>query len=309
VSYGLAVVASGHPWVLWVALPVAIMWAVLAPVFVGVAGGQALFAVTVVALFNLVNDQGTLTAIQRIEAVGLGMVVALVVAVALWPRGPRPLLAAAFADLYRLGARAASGSLQAYVGAPPVPGTAPDAAPGTAPGVAPSAGATLDDAEMLATEALIDVIDQGHLDLAPRQYAPLFSLVALVQLLNRLESGMWERLGLASRPVTGAVDGVELQVWPSHLAQRMDVIATAFDVAVHPHRRPPGWEHVPYDPQSSGAGDRSAGLAGGAPVDAATASLVAGWVVAWVHLIGARLRRAEQSTVVVAAALARPWWR
>jgi hypothetical protein len=314
VSYGLAVVASGHPWVLWVALPVAIMGAVLAPVVVGVAGGQALFAVTVVALFNLVNDQGTLTAIQRIEAVALGMAVAMVVAVALWPRGPRPLLAAALARLFGVGAQAADVALAAYVGAPQASGAADTGSSGTGPVDTGGAGAALDDAETLATEALIDVIDQGHLDLAPRQYAPLFSLVTLVRLLDRLEAGVWERLGVAPHPVTGTVEGVEVQVWPAHLGERMDTIAARFATAVHPHRHPSSPTRAPTGPALlPGRGtppDRTGGdRAGRGPAQGATAALVAGWVVAWVHLVGSRLDEADHASSEVAAALARPWWR
>jgi len=303
VSYGLAVLASGHPWLLWVVLPVAIMGAVLAPVVVGVAGGQALFAVTVVALFNLVNDQGTLTAIQRIEAVALGMAVALVVAIALWPRGPRPLLAAALARLYGLGAGAATASLRGYVGAPQDPGVTGTPGPGGAATTSTAvADGALDDAGMLATEALIDVIDQGHLELGPRDYAPLFSLVALVQVLNRVEDGMWGRLGVTPHPIGGEVGGVAVQAWPDHLGAHMEAISALFAVAVHPHWRPP----VQGSPV---AATRGLPPAGSGPPQSPTGELVAGWVAAWLHLLAARLRRAEEASAVVATALARPWWR
>ena len=86
--------------VLWCLLPVAILFAGLAPAVISFAAGQAGFTVTLLILFNIISPAGWQVGLVRIEDVAIGCAVSLLVGVLFWPRGAGAALAAALAEAY-----------------------------------------------------------------------------------------------------------------------------------------------------------------------------------------------------------------
>ena len=92
------------PPALWVALPVALAVAAYAPGTLPFALGQAAFTIVVVVLFNLLVPAGWRVGLLRIEDVGIGCLVSLVVGVVFWPRGASSVVGDDLADAFRRGA-------------------------------------------------------------------------------------------------------------------------------------------------------------------------------------------------------------
>jgi uncharacterized membrane protein YccC len=90
--------------VLWVLLPIAILFAGLAPAAISFAAGQAAFTLTLLILFNLIAPAGWQVGLVRIEDVALGCLVSLAVGVLFWPRGATAGLSRALADGYHAAA-------------------------------------------------------------------------------------------------------------------------------------------------------------------------------------------------------------
>jgi uncharacterized membrane protein YccC len=86
--------------VLWLLLPVAILFAGLAPAAVSFAAGQAAFTLTLLILFNIIAPAGWQIGLVRVEDVALGGAVSLVVGLLLWPRGAGAALGTALAEAY-----------------------------------------------------------------------------------------------------------------------------------------------------------------------------------------------------------------
>ena len=84
----------------WVLLPLAVMFAGLAPATISFAAGQAGFTVAVLVLFNIIQPVGWKSGIVRIEDVAIGMAVSLAVGLLFWPRGARAALRQAMAEAY-----------------------------------------------------------------------------------------------------------------------------------------------------------------------------------------------------------------
>jgi len=103
-----AVVAGNDPILMWIALPIAILFASYAASAVGFVAGQAAFTLTVIIIFNLISPAGWQVGLVRVEDVALGTGISVVVGVLLWPRGARRDFARSTAGFYR--------ALIAYVG-------------------------------------------------------------------------------------------------------------------------------------------------------------------------------------------------
>ncbi len=86
---------------LWALLPIAILFAGLAPACISFAGGQAAFTLTLLILFNLIAPAGWKIGLVRIEDVALGCAVSLLVGLLFWPRGAGAALRSALARAYR----------------------------------------------------------------------------------------------------------------------------------------------------------------------------------------------------------------
>jgi hypothetical protein len=94
-----------HATVLWILLPVAILFAGVAPAVNSFAAGQAAFTVTVVILFNIVQPAGWRVGLLRIEDIGIGCAVSLFVGLLFWPRGAAAALSQALSEAYTESAR------------------------------------------------------------------------------------------------------------------------------------------------------------------------------------------------------------
>jgi uncharacterized membrane protein YccC len=110
---GALVVAIGSSaTALWVALPIAALVAAYAPGTAPFAVGQAAFTVFIVVLFNLLAPVGWKVGVVRIEDVGLGCAVSLLVGSLFWPRGVAAVVGDDLADAYRTGATYLRGALE-----------------------------------------------------------------------------------------------------------------------------------------------------------------------------------------------------
>lgn len=90
--------------ILWAVLPVALLVAAFAPEAISFAAGQAGFTVVLLILFNIIAPVGWKVGLVRIEDIGLGCGVSLVVGVLLWPRGAAAAIGTALSQAYRIGA-------------------------------------------------------------------------------------------------------------------------------------------------------------------------------------------------------------
>ncbi|MCB0862580.1 MAG: FUSC family protein [Solirubrobacterales bacterium] len=88
---------------LWIALPLSVLFAAYAPRALSLAAGQAGFAVLVMVLYNLIEPVGWQVAIIRIQDVAVGCGVSLVVGLLIWPRGATALIRHALAESLRAG--------------------------------------------------------------------------------------------------------------------------------------------------------------------------------------------------------------
>jgi uncharacterized membrane protein YccC len=91
VGFGLALLAihflAPHPLLMWLTLPFVVFAAAYSRHALSFGASQALFALLVVEMFNLVEPEGWMTGVVRVEAVVVGAVVALFVSVVMWPKG------------------------------------------------------------------------------------------------------------------------------------------------------------------------------------------------------------------------------
>jgi uncharacterized membrane protein YccC len=78
---------GSHPLWLWLSLPVAVFLSGYAPAAISFGAGQAMFALLVVELFNLMAPEGWEVGAVRLEAVAVGAAVALVASLIMWPKG------------------------------------------------------------------------------------------------------------------------------------------------------------------------------------------------------------------------------
>jgi uncharacterized membrane protein YccC len=100
----IALVGTGTE-VLWALLPVAVLFAGIAPAAISFVAGQAAFTLTLLILFNLIAPGGWQIGLVRLEDVALGCAVSLGVGLLFWPRGAAASLRQALADAYSDSAR------------------------------------------------------------------------------------------------------------------------------------------------------------------------------------------------------------
>jgi len=101
----LVVLIGTNTTVLWVLLPLAVLFAGLAPAAISFAAGQAAFTVTLLILYNILLPAGWKLGLVRIEDIALGSAVSVAVGLLFWPRGAAAALgttlAAAYSDSVR----------------------------------------------------------------------------------------------------------------------------------------------------------------------------------------------------------------
>ena len=98
---GTIVFAGGtHATALWALLPVAILFAGIAPSAISFTAGQAAFTVMIVVMYNLISPVGWRIGAARVQDVGIGSAVSLIGGLLFWPRGASAMLRRALADAY-----------------------------------------------------------------------------------------------------------------------------------------------------------------------------------------------------------------
>jgi Fusaric acid resistance protein-like len=85
---------------LWILLPVAVLFAGIAPAAISFMAGQAAFTLTLLILFNIIQPAGWRIGLIRVEDVVLGCAVSLVVGLLFWPRGAAAALRRALGEAY-----------------------------------------------------------------------------------------------------------------------------------------------------------------------------------------------------------------
>jgi hypothetical protein len=140
----LVVLIGTDTTLLWLLLPVAVLFAGLAPAAISFAAGQAAFTLTLLILFNILAPEGWQIGLVRIEDVALGSAVSLAVGLLLWPRGAGAALGEALADAYADSANYLAAAVRFGVGR--CDSVAPSAPPPTDEAIrAAAAGRRLDD--------------------------------------------------------------------------------------------------------------------------------------------------------------------
>jgi uncharacterized membrane protein YccC len=102
--------------VLWILLPIVVLFAGLAPAVISFAAGQAAFTVTLLVLFNLLVPVGWKIGLLRIEDVAIGCGASLLVGLLFWPRGAAAGLGRALSQAYLDSARYLADAVQYGVG-------------------------------------------------------------------------------------------------------------------------------------------------------------------------------------------------
>lgn len=100
IGAALLAVIGTNTTLLWLLLPVAILFAGVAPAAISFAAGQAAFTLTLVFLFNIIQPAGWRVGLLRVEDIALGCAVSLVVGLLFWPRGAGAALRRALAEAY-----------------------------------------------------------------------------------------------------------------------------------------------------------------------------------------------------------------
>jgi uncharacterized membrane protein YccC len=100
IGAALLAVIGTNTTLLWLLLPLAILFAGIAPAAISFAAGQAAFTLTLVFLFNIIQPAGWRVGLLRLEDIALGCAVSLVVGLLFWPRGARAALRRALASAY-----------------------------------------------------------------------------------------------------------------------------------------------------------------------------------------------------------------
>ena len=96
----LVIAIGTHDYVLWAALPFAVLLAAYAPRAISFAAGQAGFTVVLFVLFNIIQPVGWTVGLVRIEDVAIGFAISLGVGLLFWPRGARTVLRESLASAY-----------------------------------------------------------------------------------------------------------------------------------------------------------------------------------------------------------------
>ena len=109
-------VASGSSTAYWVALPIATFLCVYTPTAVHFVVGQAMFTVTVVILFDLIQPDGWRTGLIRVEDIAIGAGTSVVVIALLWPRGAYGQLRARIGALFEACGDHVESAFDAHVG-------------------------------------------------------------------------------------------------------------------------------------------------------------------------------------------------
>ena len=96
-----ALVAGNDPLLMWIAFPIAVFGAAYSATTIGFMASQAAFTINLIIVFNLISPAGWQVGLVRIEDLGVGAGISLLVGLLLWPRGARREFARVLASAYR----------------------------------------------------------------------------------------------------------------------------------------------------------------------------------------------------------------
>lgn len=128
IGAGLLHLIGHHGTLLWFLLPLAVLIAGIAPSAISFAAGQAAFTITLVILFNIDQNPDWHIALLRIQDIGIGCAVSVLVGLFFWPRGAAAAVNQALAEAYTDSARYLAGAVDYAVGrcsSGPAPADAP----------------------------------------------------------------------------------------------------------------------------------------------------------------------------------------
>jgi uncharacterized membrane protein YccC len=171
---------------LWVLLPIAVLFAGIAPAVISFAAGQAAFTLTLLILFNLVQPAGWRLGIIRIEDVAIGFGVSLAVGLLFWPRGAAAALRQALAEAYADSAHYLDGAVE-YGLRCCEPGTGDTVAPTAEAEQAAAAARRLDDAFRTY------LAERGAKPVPLAEVTSLVTGVAAVRLTADAVLDLWQR--------------------------------------------------------------------------------------------------------------------
>ena len=100
VGAGLLLLVGTSTTVLWTVLPIGVLVAAYAPGVAPFAAGQAAFTILLVLLYNLLLPVGWKVGVIRVEDIGLGCAISLVVGAFVWPRGAVSVVADDLEDAF-----------------------------------------------------------------------------------------------------------------------------------------------------------------------------------------------------------------
>src|SRR4051794_12729129 len=152
---------------LWLLLPIVILFAGLAPATISFTAGQAAFTLTLLVLFNLIAPAGWKIGLVRVEDVALGCAVSLAVGVLFWPRGAAAALGRALAQSYTASARYLAAAVAYGVGRCDPSGPQPSAP-------------RMEALEAAAANRRLDDTFRGYVAEQGSKQAPLADITALV---------------------------------------------------------------------------------------------------------------------------------
>jgi uncharacterized membrane protein YccC len=112
----LVIAIGTREYVLWGALPLAVLLAAYAPRAISFAAGQAGFTVVLFVLFNIIQPTGWTVGLVRIEDVAIGFAISLGVGLLFWPRGAATVLRESLASAYGRSADYVVATAQQIIG-------------------------------------------------------------------------------------------------------------------------------------------------------------------------------------------------
>ena len=184
VGVGLILAIGLNATVFWALLPVAVLFAGLAPAAISFAAGQAGFSIVILVLFSLIEPVHWELGLVRIEDVAIGAAVSLVIGAVFWPRGAVPALRQAVSEALTDSSRYLYSSVAYGVARCDV--LAPEGgAPNSEARQAAAAARRLDDAFRGY------VTERGSKNLPLAEVSTLINVVALIRLSAEAILDLW----------------------------------------------------------------------------------------------------------------------
>lgn len=168
IGAGAVVLIGEREAVLWIALPIAVLFAAYAGRAISFGASQAGFSMLVMILFNLISPVGAEIGLIRAQDVAIGCVVSLLVGILMWPHGARELIKRALGEAYRTSVRLMASRTKLAIEGDPI---------------------DHEDPERLAATAATDRLEMAlrqHLDETTAGEVESGSLVALAACASRL---------------------------------------------------------------------------------------------------------------------------